>query len=100
MNPVHFKESNCTLTPPAKNMECENLYVFRDGRSIISKWRLNFWERLQVAFLGYVWVIVLAQETHAPIALTARRTMFITQKTWINRRINQMKEMIKGVTNP
>lgn len=72
MRPIKFKECNASLLKP-ENMtdeECETLYAFKDGKVIVSCWRLGLLERLQALFTGKVWLWVHSPITMPPVSLT------------------------------
>lgn len=57
MKPVKFKESNVTY---AENQpQYQPLPVLKlegEEGNVIACWKLNFWERLSVLFLGRIWI--------------------------------------------
>lgn len=77
MKPVAFKEANGTLLGgPGADFGTEesvsDLPVCRASTGeIISCWRLTWLDRLRLLLTGRVWILVLARQTHAPIAVTA-----------------------------
>ena len=48
MKPINFKEVNKNLIKPSNmtDKECESLPIFNDGKECISKWSMNWKERL------------------------------------------------------
>ena len=73
-----FEESTKELQKP-KSMtdeECGILPVWSDNRECISKWKMDWKERLHCLFRGYVWVRVLSGHTQPPIDVCAERTVF------------------------
>ena len=72
MEPVKFKEQTVELLRPS-NMtddECGPLPVFRNGNTCISKWKLNWKEKLHVLFKGYVWLGVYSGRTQPPVKVS------------------------------
>lgn len=68
MKPVDFKEANKRLLRPSNmtDEECGPLFVFNDGKECISKWTMNWKERLHCLFSGFLWVRVVSGKTQPP----------------------------------
>ena len=72
MIPIDFEESNKVLTKP-ENMtdeECNSLTISTDGEVCTSRWKLSFWERMEVLFRGRIWLMVWSGYTQPPVAIT------------------------------
>lgn len=68
MTPIKFNESNNTLIG-VQDLEIYDLPVYKDGKEIISCWKLSLIERL-LLILGFkVWLRVLSNDTHHPVSL-------------------------------
>lgn len=78
MNPIDFKESNFTLTKPSNltDEQCKSLRVCNTGEYIVSLWRLSFWERIKVLFVGRVWLLLWSTKTPPPVLLTINYPFF------------------------
>jgi len=78
MKPVNFKEANKRLFKPSNmtDEECKPLLVFSDGKECISKWTMNWKERLHCLFKGFVWVRIVSGKTQPPIVIQAEKTVF------------------------
>jgi len=65
MKPINFKESNKTFLRPESmtDDQCRPLRVYQDDKYIISKWKLTFFERIQILFSGIIWLCVHANYT-------------------------------------
>ena len=63
MKPILFKEANGTLLGKG---DVQDLPVFRDGKQVISCWRIPFWQRITLLWKGRVWLYVRG-ETHPPV---------------------------------
>jgi len=60
MTPIRFPETNVTFAenqPQYQPLPARRLYD--QNGTIISCWRLGFWERVQVLFTGRVWLSLL-----------------------------------------
>ncbi len=68
MRPIKFKKAKNIL----KGYDnIGDLPVYIGYNQIISKWKMNFWERIKVLFTGNIWFLLLsAKRTHAPIKLS------------------------------
>ena len=73
MKPIKFKESNITLTGQG---EINPLPAFRDGRHIISCWKMSLKEKLSALLFGRVWLIVKSSKTQPPVTINCGRTGF------------------------
>ena len=73
MNPTNFPESNCVLHPPDGMTpdECDDLAVFRDGRNVISCWKLTLADRIKLLVSGRLWLGVVGGRTQPPVWLSA-----------------------------
>jgi hypothetical protein len=82
MKAVKFKEATKELAKPESmtDMECSSLWVFNDGTQCISKWKLNFRERMSALFFGTIWIGVISGYTQPPIWITSERTCFLKPK--------------------
>lgn len=78
MKPRPFKEMTKILTAPLgePDQEIEDLPVFRDGRQIISCWKLSPWDRIKALCFGRVWLGVWGKTTSPPVRLDVCRTIF------------------------
>ena len=78
MKPIRFKEVNKWLDKPESmtTEECKSMFIYTDNRECISCWRLTFWERMKILFLGKLWVRIVSGKTQPPIALTIAKTIF------------------------
>jgi len=79
MEPIKFPEANKVLNKP-QNMtdeECGALHVHNDGVYNLSCWKPSFKERLSILFFGKVWLWVMSGSTQPPVALEARKTVFM-----------------------
>jgi hypothetical protein len=90
MKPVDFAQANGTLTGgPAANFKTSedvtDLPVYRKGLpdelpvthdldhdEVISCWRPSLRERIDIMFLGHVWLRVATSKTHPPVCLEGR----------------------------
>ena len=71
MTPINFKESNVLLgrPPGMTEEECSGLHIFTNQEVCISRWKLNWKERLQILFVGEVWLGVMSGKTQPPVWL-------------------------------
>lgn len=78
MDPCNFAQANKELQRPSgmSDEECGLLPVFTDKKMCVSKWRMNWPERLHCLFSGYVWVFVQSGPTQPPIAIMAYKSAF------------------------
>ncbi len=78
MKPIKFKESNKVLSKPndMTDRECKSLPIFNDGKVCISKWTMNWKERLHCLFKGFIWIRVRSGKTQPPIGINAKNTVF------------------------
>ena len=74
MKPIKFKEANKTLLKPhgMSEEECTSLYIYTNGRSCISLWKVSWLERIQILFTGKIWFQILSGQSHAPIKLDVK----------------------------
>ena len=75
MKPVQFPEQNGTLGGgPAEYYGTEDdvvdLPVHRGNDMVISCWKPSLRDRLKLLLSSRVWLMVLAQTTHAPVAMS------------------------------
>jgi hypothetical protein len=70
MKPCKFPEANIELQAPTGMDNCDPMWVHRDGTHCISKWTLNWKERLRVLFTGHVWLWVVSGWTQPPVAVS------------------------------
>jgi hypothetical protein len=82
MKPIQFPEANATLAKPPgmTDEECGPLPVFNDGQQSISCWKMTWRERLSALVFGKVWLYVISGHTQPPVALEARKTIFVKIK--------------------
>lgn len=76
MKPKIFKEVNCTL---AKDQpEYDALPAFKADTlqgEVITCWKLSFWERLRVLFVGNIWLSLLTfNEPYSPTFITTKKS--------------------------
>ena len=74
MEPKKFKEQNCILCKP-DNMtdeQCVSLPCFRHPYGIISKWKASDEEIEIINKTGEIWLVILGQQHHPPVMLTAQ----------------------------
>ena len=83
MKPIKFKEQTGTLLKPKSmtNKECRSLPVHRTGKDIISCWKMNFKDRIKALMFGKVWLHIMGKETHPPVAIVCKKTMFKENKS-------------------
>lgn len=85
MEPIKFPEQNGELGPPVNfdpeqsnaTDEIVTLPVYRDGEQCISLWKMNWRERLSALIYGRVWLQVLSGSTQPPVALRAKKNIFM-----------------------
>lgn len=61
--PVEFVGQNGVLGPP-KGMtdeECGSLPILQNGDTIVSCWKIPFWQRIKLLWTGVVWLGVLSR---------------------------------------
>lgn len=68
MEPIEFPQMNSKLLA-GDIPNCDDLPVCKDGRRIVSIWRMSWREKLSALFFGTVFVSVLAPRTSPPIAV-------------------------------
>lgn len=73
MKPINFKQSNITLTGQG---EINPLPAFRDGRRIISCWKMGLKEKLSALLFGRVWLVVKSSKTQPPVKIYCERKGF------------------------
>lgn len=79
MKPVWFSGANREfICPDVEN--CESLFAWAGNNLIISCWKLSFRERLSAFLFGTVWVTLLSQNAPPPMALDAKRDVFVRQE--------------------
>jgi hypothetical protein len=76
MKPTSFEQANGILSggPASKygtSDDVADLAVCRVNGEVISCWRATWRDRLRVLLTGRVWLRVLADRTHSPVALDA-----------------------------
>jgi hypothetical protein len=79
---VDFKEANKTLLPPNKmpsDIKCTELRIYNDGQRCLSKWKMNWKDRLSALIYGNIWLDILSGETQPPVAIKCTKTMFEKQ---------------------
>lgn len=78
MKASNFSQANQVLQKPSNmtDEECGPLPVFTDKKFCISKWKMNWIERLHCLFKGYVWVFVQSGSTQPPIKVMAYKSAF------------------------
>lgn len=69
MEPIVFPEAVKVLQRPStmSTGECQSLPVWNDGKQCVSCWRATFKERLQILFIGKVWLGVLSGKSQPPV---------------------------------
>jgi hypothetical protein len=72
MNPIKFKEANDILLKPEamSDKQCAELHVYKGEGVIISCWKPSFKERLDIILGRKIWLWVMAERTHPPIAIS------------------------------
>lgn len=80
MNPVKFAEANKNLLKPnsMSDKECKSLWVFSDGSICVSRWQLNWRDRLRALWYGHIWLTVHSGATQPPVRLDSDATIFET----------------------
>ena len=77
MIPQVFPECNATLKGfENHDPQVADLPVYKGNGQIISKWKLSPWGRIQVLFMGYVWLRVLTGDTQPPVSIEPPCDMF------------------------
>lgn len=76
MKPIEFKEANVKLILTG----CGDLPAFRDGRQVISCWKMSFKERIRALISGKVWLGIRHENTQPPAWLKVMRTAFKKEK--------------------
>lgn len=71
MKPKNFPEANCVLHPPAGMTDCDDLDVYRDGRTVVSCWRLSLADRVKLLLSGELWLGIIGGRTQPPVWLSA-----------------------------
>ena len=82
MKPIKFEEQTKELEKPS-NMteeECSSLPVHNDGRSSISCWTGDFWERLKFLITGKIWLEVHGGVTQPPVSLSVEFPFVVGEK--------------------
>lgn len=79
MHPVRFAEANKNLLKPSSmtDEECASLWVFSDGSVCVSRWQLNWRDRLRALWYGHVWLSVYSGTTQPPVRLDSQATIFV-----------------------
>ena len=79
MKPTEFSEQTKVLSKPVgwSDDECSPLGVWTDGRECISRWEPTLRERIALLFGAPVWLRVVSGKTQPPVALQAKRTLFM-----------------------
>lgn len=69
--PVKFPQATKNLIKPNSmtDEECASLWVWNDGQTCISCWKLNLWQRLQILFTGKIWLGIMSGQTQPPVWL-------------------------------
>lgn len=73
-----FPEASYSLGRPS-NMtddECGSLWVYNDGRTCISCWKLTWRDRLIALLTGKIWLGVLSGRSQPPVWVTVGNTVF------------------------
>lgn len=82
MKPTRFPQQTAELQPPVgmTEAECGVLAVHRTGIHCISRWRLNWRERLALVFGAPVWLWVWSGDTQPPVALTTESPFAVMKR--------------------
>lgn len=74
MKPIKFKEMTKELQKPEgmTDKECGPLPVFNDGKYCISCWKASFIERVNILFIGKVWIWIHSGVTQPPISIDTK----------------------------
>lgn len=77
MKPIKFKEQNLTLF--GTNLEgVKPLYAYSDGEIVMSKWKMNFKDRIKALLFGTIWLQVKTEKTHPPVTVFCAKNGFET----------------------
>ena len=79
MKSINFSEANTKLLA-GEIPNCVDLPVFKDGKQIISKWKMSWRERLSALFFGIAHVSVRAQRLSPAIYVWVQRQAFYRQR--------------------
>lgn len=72
MEAIKFKGSNGVLKGYDKIIA--DLPVKYERWGIVSKWKMNIWERVKILFTGIIWFSVITSlKTHPPIRLSVKK---------------------------
>lgn len=76
MKAINFKESNKTYAK--KQPEYFPIDVLDDDSQVISCWKLSFFERVRVLFIGKVWLsLLMFGKPLTPIKMTTKKKNYI-----------------------
>lgn len=78
MKPVKFEQANRILSKPS-NMtddECSSLWVYSDGKTCISCWKMTWLQRIKALLFGRVWLGIYSGNTQPPVWLDCDKTVF------------------------
>ncbi len=57
IEPINFPQVNTSLqAPPGEEDLCDDLPCWRDGKLVISCWKIPFWQRVRLLFTGKIWL--------------------------------------------
>ena len=65
LKPFKFEQANKKLTPLLVNYK--DLWVWSDNLENISCWKLSFWERIKLLFIGKIWISLLSGKSQPPM---------------------------------
>lgn len=85
MRPVNFPEANKVLKAPQGMDNCDDMFVFGDGKCNVSCWELSQEEIETVAKTGKMWVIAYSGLSSPPIALTPNCPLVTVQTSEVSR---------------
>lgn len=87
MRPIKFKEQTGTLTKPKSmtDKDCGSLPVRRTGKDIISCWKMNYKDRIKALLFGKIWLHIMGKETHPPVGVVCKKTVFKKVRAKIRR---------------
>ena len=75
---IRFQEANKNLTRPQSMTEdeCGSLWVYTDGVTCVSCWKLTWRQRLTALLFGKIWLGVLSGWSQPPVWMSCCRTVF------------------------
>lgn len=80
--PSKFEQANIRLTPPGgmTKEECNDLWVWSDGKYCLSKWTLSWKERFSLLFGKPIWLWVISGKSQPPVAFEITESPFKPSK--------------------